>query len=92
MTHHLGYPKACAFLRLSPGDPQGRLHDERGRIAELQPSQDRQGQGRFPERRGNLQTAMARPARSLEEVEATYTRLESCTQPVRHTLRGPCPY
>ena len=87
-----GLVKACAFLRLSSGDPQGGLHDERGRIAELQPSQDRQGQGRFPERRGDLQTAMARPAGSLEEVEAAHTRLEGRAQPVRHTLRGPCPY
>ena len=32
-----------------------------------------------------------RPAGSLEEMEATHTRLEGRTQPVRHTLRGPCP-
>ena len=87
-----GLGKAGAFLRLPSGDPQGGLHDERGRIAELQPSQDRQGQGRFPERRSDLQTAMARPAGSLEEVEATHTGLEGRTQPVRHTLRGPCSY
>ena len=47
--------------------------------------------GAFPNDEGNLQTAMARPAGSLEEVEATHTRLEGRAQPVRHTLRGPCP-
>ena len=87
-----GLGKAYAFLRLPSGDTQGSLHDERDRIAELQPAQDRQGQGRFPERRGDLQTALARPAGGIEEVEATHTRLEGRAQPVRHTIRGPCPY
>ena len=45
-----------------------------------------------PRLQGELQTALARPAGSLEEVEATHTRLEGRPQPVRHTLRGQSPH
>ena len=83
-----GLGASGAFLRLCACDPQGGLHYQCDRIAELQPAQNRQGAGRFPQRRRGAQAALPGPARSVEEMEATHTRLEGRTQPVRHTLRG----
>ena len=82
-----GLGASGAFLRLCACDPQGGLHYQCDRIAELQPAQNRQGAGRFPQRRRGAQAALPGPARSVEEMEATHTRLEGRTQPVRHTLR-----
>ena len=82
------WERLAPFFELCACDPQGGLHYQCDRIAELQPAQNRQGAGRFPQRRRGAQAALPGPARSVEEMEATHTRLEGRTQPVRHTLRG----
>ena len=87
-----GLGASGAFLRLCACDPQGGLHHQCDRIAELQPAQNRQGAGRFPQRRSGAQAALPGPARSREEMEATHTRLEGCPQPVRHTLWRQSPH
>ena len=87
-----GLGASGAFLRLRACDPQGGLHHQCDRIAELQPAQNRQGAGRFPQRRRSTQAALPGPARSIEEVEASDPGLEGRPQPVRHTLRGQSPH
>ena len=43
-----GLGASGAFFRLCAGDPQGGLHHQCDRIAELQPAPNRQGRGAFP--------------------------------------------
>ena len=86
------WERLTPFFDYAPAIQQGGLHHQCDRIAELQPAQNRQGAGRFPQRRRGAQAALPGSARSVEEMEASHTRLEGRTQPVRHTLWRQSPH
>ena len=58
-----------AVLRLPCRDPQGDLHDQRGRVAEHESAQDHQDAGLVSERGSRVAAALAGVAQSFEEVE-----------------------
>ena len=75
-------------LRLPGRDPQGDLHDQRGRIAEYEPAQGAQASHGFSQRRSGTEGDVPGTAQPDPQV-GTSARLESCAQLLHPAVAGP---
>ena len=76
-------------VRLSAGDPQGDLHDQRDRVDQQRDSQVHAEPQDLPQRGVGLEADLHGDSRGVGAVDDAGAALERGAEPLRHHVRGP---